>query len=157
MEPVNNAKTVSTAWTTDGVASIPVVPSPVKRPVASAGMLVEAPLSRQQPATSLSRTSPAPINVVPFSSTVSTMAPRQKLRISRRRVIGLGLLSLSLVAGIIFGTHVLTQNTVQTDASQQIKPQSISLGGLNTQLATTNPALSTLTVNGQLHVNDSMI
>jgi hypothetical protein len=93
------------------------------------------------------------------SLTGSVMEGPRK-RFSWRRIIGVALLVMGLIAGVLLavsiGSKPNTQNTGSLDANSRVSPQVIALAGLSQRLNAA-PQANTLTVNGQLKVGGSLV
>lgn len=100
---------------------------------------------------------PAP-QAAQTSDTITTRARRSRLKIIGLSVLGVAVAALLFIAGPIIISRLQTQpGAATTGQNASIKPVGISLADINEQLASTIPQdTKTLTVNGRIHVNDSL-
>jgi len=98
----------------------------------------------------------------PLNGSVQIPEPEMPKRKSWRRIAGLGLLGVGVIAITVLVLFSLTNKKpdagAQLSASARIKPQTIALTNLSKQLeAASAPELNRLTINGEASVSDSLI
>jgi hypothetical protein len=98
----------------------------------------------------------------PLNSSAQIVDPEPPKRRSWRRVAGLSLLGIGVVAIaalVLFSLNGKKPDTgAQLSATTRIKPQSVALADLSKQLENASAQeLSTLTINGEASVSDSLI
>ncbi len=98
-----------------------------------------------------------------FSDTTPVTETEPPKRMSRRRIVCLSLLGVGLIALVFLIIYSVNANKKQSadtqlSASARIKPQTIALSPLSRQLEKASAQeLSTLTINGDANVSDSLI
>jgi hypothetical protein len=115
-----------------------------------------------QPESSV-ETTPQPIAVAGAPSAVAVQLPGppeppDPPKHGWQRPLGISLLAVGLIAAAGFAWQATTRKTAsaQLDATQRFKAQSVPLANVTKELAAQSTA-NTLTVGGQLHVNNTMV
>jgi len=99
------------------------------------------------------------LNESPLPSPTNTPPPQNPnhKRAPIKRIAGLTLVTLGIALGIILVLHFSTgKQTLDANLSARLKPQTTSLTTLNHELSHTSQATSTLTINGNLAVSNSI-